>query len=852
MPRSIGGLSSLAWRAVRARPVRATLTTIGIALGVAVLYAGLLTNLGIDRSIDRSVSDLLGRADVRVAALDGGGLSAEAVTAIESIPGVAVAAPQIERRTYLAASVATGGGSSADALPPAVTVLGVDPALDPRVHDSAIVAGTALAGSAEPSALISEQLAHETRLGVGDEIGIDGSVAAEPSDLRFRIVGLLAGDGPLPDALGRVIVVPLDRAARAFAPISVSRLDLVLEPGVTADAVSAELAKRLTSEPYVLSSPDQIATALRSSTAEFQATTALVAAVALFAGAFLIFNTLAMTVVERVREVGLLRAAGATRRQVLGVVLVAAAILGSLGSLGGLAFGSILASLMSARAGDAAGFRIGEIPSSASAALVAVLAGMAVTLAAAAEPAIRASRIPPVEALKPRLGPGLGTGARLRWLVAVFVAVAAAGALLWPAAGGPSIILPGAVAYAVLLGLALAVPWLVGPVGRVAGVPFAAVLRAEERLARGALARDRARATLTVGALAVGLAMLVALGGVAADARGSATSWIASVVPGDVLATSVTPRPLDEGLGIQLAASPGVARVSPISTFAAAFRGIRVDVAAVVGADLLADGRLSLTAGDRTAALHALDAGGSAIVPQALATRLGLRVGDSVEFPVGGGHAVELRVAGIVARSIPGTAGEAILVGWNDATTGFGLIGASSFAIRFSPGASAGDRLAASELAASLGLQPTSLSTVEGAVGDALGRVFGLFDALALLAVVIGGLGIANTLSMNVLERVRELGVLRAAGMTRRQVWRMVVVEAGILGLVGALLGIVGGLVAGVGMRVVGPAGSLAGSVPWPSIGLALVLGLGVSMLAAAYPAWLAGRQSIVRAVRAE
>ena len=852
MPRRIGGLSSLAWRAVRARPVRATLTITGIALGVAVLYAGLLTNLGIDRSVDRSVSDLLGRADLRVSALGAAGLSPDAITAIETTPGIAVAAPEIERRTYLAASVESGGTSSPGALPPAVTVLGIDPAVDPQVHDLVIVAGSGLARSDQPSALISERLARESGLGVGDQIAIDGSAVADPSELRFRIVGLIAGDGPLADSFGRTIVVSLDNAVRAFEPISVSRLDLELAPGATADAVSAQLATRLTSEPYVLSSPAQIAASLRSSTAEFQATTALVAAVALFAGAFLIFNTLAMTVVERVREVGLLRAAGATRRQVIGVVLGAAAILGALGSLAGLAFGSVLASFMAARAGDVAGFRLGEIPASPNAALLAVAAGLAVTLAAAAEPAIRASRIPPVEALKPRLGPGLGTGARLRWLIAVFVAVAAAGGLLWPAGGSPTILLPGAVAYAILLVLALAVPWLVGPVGRLAGIPFATVLRAEERLARAALVRDRARATLTVGALAVGLAMLVALGGVAADARGSASSWISRVVPGDMLATSVTPRPLDEELHAQLAASPGIVRVSPISTFAAAFRGIRVDLAAVVGADLLADGRFDMTAGDRTAALHAIDAGDAAIVPQALASRLGLAVGDALDFPTGGGNEVRLRVAGIAARSLPGTAGEAILVGWNDATSGFGLAGASSFAIRFAPDASAADRAAVSELAAGLGLQPTSLATVEGAVGDALGRVFGLFDALALLAVVIGGLGIANTLSMNVLERVRELGVLRAAGMTRRQVWRMVVVEAGILGLVGALLGIAGGLLAGVGMRAVGPASTLVASVPWPSVGLALVLGLGVSMIAAAYPAWLAGRQSIVRAVRAE
>ena len=127
----------------------------------------------------------------------------------------------------------------------------------------------------------------------------------------------------------------------------------------------------------------------------------------------------------------------------------------------------------------------------------------------------------------------------------------------------------------------------------------------------------------------------------------------------------------------------------------------------------------------------------------------------------------------------------------------FGVLGADAFAIRYVPGqaASAGPALAAA--AAGLALQPTPLTGIEGAISDAFGRVFGLFDTLALLAVLIAGLGIINTLTMNVYERVREIGILRAAGMTRRQVWRMVVVEAGILGVVGAFLGCLAGVVLG-------------------------------------------------------
>ncbi len=140
-----------------------------------------------------------------------------------------------------------------------------------------------------------------------------------------------------------------------------------------------------------------------------------------------------------------------------------------------------------------------------------------------------------------------------------------------------------------------------------------------------------------------------------------------------------------------------------------------------------------------------------------------------------------------------------------------------------------------------------------GAVDAALGRVFSLFDALAIVAVIVAALGIINTLTMNVLERVREIGVLRAAGMTTRQVRRTVVIEAGILGVAGSILGILTGIVAGAVMvAIAGGGAGLGFGLPWGSIALAAALGIGLSMVAAWYPARLASRLAIVRAVQHE
>jgi len=841
----VTGLAALAWRGLAARRLRTLLTVLGIALGVAVLLASLATNAGIDRSIDRPVAQLVGRADLRVAAFQERGLSVATIDAIRATEGVEVAVPALERRIYLRRDADVVGP-----LPPPVTVLGIDPQLDALVHDVVIVAGSPLLRADEASAVISERLALADGLSLGSELTVDGAGASE----RFRVVGIAAGDGPLVGSSGRTVILPIAATARLFAVEGgVDRVDLRVAEGTTVDAVEAALVDRLTLEPYVLSSPLELGASLRASTADFQATTALIAAVALFVGAFLIFNTLSMTVSERVREIGLLRAAGATRRQITGFILVGAVVLGTLGSLLGLVVGTGLAALMAGYVGAIGSVPIGSLEVEPSALAIAAAVGLVVTVAAAFEPAWRAGRIPPIEALRLRAQAGAGQRAQLRWLVAVFASVAILGLLIWPRGAAGTGALRALAVYGVLLIATLLSPFMLRPLSRVAGAPFSAVARLEERLARGSLVRDRSRAALTVGALTIGLAMIVAVGGVAQHARREAGGWLAGVVPGEVVLTSIRPVGLDEAVLDDLRDADGVARVTPMATFDLALDGVRVDGAAVNGRALLEDGRLTFVAGDRTDALTALDAGGAAVLPRSQAERLGVRVGDSLRFAVGGERVAELRVVGIVERALAGSAGETILVGWGDARRHFGVAGADSFAVRFATDAPPDARAEVEWIAQVAALEPATLPRIEGAIGDALGRIFGLFDALALVAVVIAALGIVNTLTMNVVERVREIGILRAAGMTRRQVGRMVVVEAGILGLVGAVLGGLTGLLVGAVMIVLaGGRLDVAVDVPWSALALTAVLGLAVSMAAAWYPARLAGRLSIVRAVQFE
>ena len=853
--------SSLAWRSLRARKLRSVLTIAGVALGVAVLFASLAASSTMDAAVDRAAADEMGHATLRVHALEERGLGPVTVAAVKGVPVVAVVAPGLERKTYLAASPSQNPSA---ALPAPVTVLGVDPAAEPQVHDMTLSGGRPLAAGDTLSALITQTLATQEHLNLGDSITLDGGASLGPQ--AYSIVGILVGDGSLPDAAGRLVLVPLGSAQALFDTTGVTRVDLVARPGVAADEVAREVEDAIKTEPYLLQKTSDTADSLRAETADFRGTLLLVAAVVLFAGAFLIFNTLAMTVTERAREVGLLRAAGTTRSQVMGFVLLQAMVLGVVGSVVGVAAGVGLAALTLSWVSATGPIALSAPDISPAPVLLALGIGIAVTLAASLEPAWRAGRIPPAEALRRSSTGAIAGEARLRWLVLVFGVLAVAALVVWPRAaesssaaqgsgalglasglGGPMIV------YALLLGAVLLVPRVLGPLLRVAGLPFR-IFRNEERLARSALARDTSRTALTAGALVIALAMVVALGAAALNVRQIGAHWLAETIPGSELLTSIRPMAPDDPIRDEIAAIPGVKSVSPVGLFAVGLGSVRQQAAAIVGKDFAADGRLVFVSGggDPATAFAALDAGGAAIVPQSLADASNIRLGDTLQF-VTGSTTTPLVVAGIVAHSIPGDSEEAILVGWSDAMGPFGSSGADFFAVRYAAGQETSARTQVDAAALQYALEPADLNRVRGTVGDALDRVFKLLDALALVAVLVAGLGMVNTLSMSVFDRVREIGVLRATGMSSRQVWAMVVIEAGILGVAGALIGALIGLLVG-GLLVALSSGGfgLAFDPPWDSIALAVVFGILISVTAAVYPAGVASRQSIIRALQHE
>jgi putative ABC transport system permease protein len=266
-----------------------------------------------------------------------------------------------------------------------------------------------------------------------------------------------------------------------------------------------------------------------------------------------------------------------------------------------------------------------------------------------------------------------------------------------------------------------------------------------------------------------------------------------------------------------------------------------VGVAGIEPSDFQDTGSLIFTAGQRREAFNAMRRGGSVLVPEAMASRDGLAVGDTLTLAQPGGSGVPFTIAGVIAYSLPTRTIEgAILMRQADAEEAFGATQASLYALQ--PTAEVPPdtfRDAVARKAAAYSAEPLSASQLSSDLGRSLDRLIGLFDLMAVLAVVIGGLGIVNTLAVGVLERGREIAILRSHGMTVGQVQAMVVTEAGIMGAVGGLAAVaIGVLVAWLTVNVAAPGDFAAGvAIPWGLLAAVVLVGIGVASVAGIYPA---------------
>jgi putative ABC transport system permease protein len=838
-------LGALAWRGLAARPLRTALTVAGVSLGVAIIAASLIAGQAATEAVRRAAQELLGSAQLRVRAFDTDGFTPRTVTALRQIPGVLNAAAVSEERGRGVAAEPDRAFS--------MLVIGVEPDEEEKVRTYEIVAGKFLDASDPAGVLVNAGWARDNGFELGDELLLNGRRNGVPPN---HIVGMLGDSGFGALGTGQVMVMNRAFLENAFdVPVPVRYVDLQVAEGREAD-VQAQLDRTMT-EPFVVETLADAERQLGQAQAGFSGLAFLFGLVALAVGAFLVANTLAMTIAERTREIGLLRAAGTTSRQVLWLFLRQGVVLAVAGGLIGTFLGLLLANSMIAFLESTRALLISGAPFSPAALLLAFALGAVVTLAGAVVPALAAARLSPLDALRPSRQPGRTLGGRLPWLAGLAILAVAVGAVAYPLQRGESSIGGVLLAVALLVGGAVGTALLLQPLATVVGRPFASFFGAQGYLGRANLGRDPVRTGLTVGALVIGLSSVVALGFVSGSARLTAERWVDSIRPGGHAIRLGTSDDIESRRSV-MSGIPGVKRASPVAEFPAVeVMGDQRREASIAGINPSAfqdSGSLLVEGSSREHAFQALRDGSAVLVPRAVAARDGLAVGDRLELALAGGDPQSFTVAGLVAYSLPTrTSDGALLISLADAQERFGVTEASLWTLE--PDGSLSDTAFSSQVqktANSLSAQALTARDLSSELSRSLDRIIGLFDVLALLAVVIGGLGIVNTLAVGVLERSREIAILRSHGMTIGQVQAMVVSEAGIIGAVGGIAAVaIGALVAWVIVTLAAPGDFAAGmAVPWALLAAVVLLGIGVASLAGLYPARAAAATSITESLK--
>ncbi len=706
----------------------------------------------------------------------------------------------------------------------------------------------------EADLVIDASSAQRLDIEIGDEVG----VIALGEQERFRVVGTIGLGGSSNFGGATFVSFTYESAQRLFAAEGVVDTIAVVGAGdISPEALVAaieEIAPENTSVVDAETAAEQQLSGFKEALDFVNTFLLAFGYVSLFVGGFLIFNTFQVIVAQRTKELALLRAIGATKRQVRGMVLSEALIVSVIGSMLGVVFGVALA------IGIRGAFSRfgGEIPATTPqilprTILIAVLSGVVVTVVSALVPAYRASAVPPIAALRQVAARPSGRLFRIVTIVGSTVAtigtgVIAAGLFLDPPDQIPRAAFVGVGAALLFIGLAVLSAAFARPLGRTLGAPIRAAFGAIGRLATENAVRNPGRTAVTSAALMVGVALMVFVTILASSLEATTDRLIE-----DTFKTDLVVQPIGFGAaGLSPAVADRIEQLDEVSQVTRTRGGpmlVEGDVEFVSAAELdrLTDAiDIEVVAGD----LASVGADGVAI-SEDVASDLDVGLGDTLDVEFARTGEQELTVRAVFVEAGPGSNIYLDLEGFRQ---NFVEDFDQSLFVKFDRSVPSADAREAVELVLEDFPGTTSLDQSEFADQAITGiRGFvGLVYALLALALVIAFVGIINTLLLSVIERTREIGLLRAVGSTRKQVRRMVTWESVIIAVYGALLGSVVGIVLARALVEALDTEEIVFRVPAAQIAVAVFLALIAGIVAAIYPARRASRLNVLEAIAYE
>ncbi|MEV0359653.1 FtsX-like permease family protein [Nocardia sp. NPDC050697] len=835
-------MRKVALRNLAAHKVRLALTLLSVVLGTAFIAGSFVFTDTLQRTFDGIFAGQAKGVDVRVSPKNqqSVGLPQSVVDRIAARPDVRAVAPGVNGPVVLLdptgkTAVQTGGAPSfgESSLP----------------ADRAVAEPLAFTQGGPPTRpgefAINTGGAERAGIQVGDRTKVLIPSRGEPIDVT------LSGVYELPGGTGGLIALqfPEDQARQLFTDGTHVAYADIAAAGVPADELRDRLALEFGGE-YKVQNGDQVREDMKAQVSEalnfLNYFLLAFGAIALIVGTFIIYNTFSMIVAQRLRELALLRAVGASSGQVGRSVVAEALVIGVLGSVLGLAGGVGLAFGLSAllNAFDV-GLPTGSLTLRPRTVLIGLALGLAVTVISAYAPARRAAKVPPVEAMRAEFATS-GDSLRNRTIAGALLAVAGAALVVIGAqyTGGTAASTVGAGALALILAVLLAAPALSRPVVGALGVlmrPFGAV----GAMARNNARRNPRRTAATAFALTLGLMLVTAIGMLGASAKAS----IGGLVDKDVTADFVLAGP--QQIGVPLGATAAVRDGVPDAEQVVGFRGavVKIDGDQVPGSS--PEGafdrvmRVNLLAGTDTLGERDI------LVSEKEREERGWNPGQQVTINGLDGTALPVTVRGVY-RNSP-LLGEVILSPQlYERTTPVAFRANVVLLVQAKPGTDPAVLRAELERATEqfVVVQVMDREEFKGEQGRQIDTMLAILYGLLALAVVIAVLGIVNTLALSVVERRREIGMLRAVGMLRPQVRRTIYLESMLIAVFGAVVGLLLGLGLGVGfLRTLRDFGLDQIAVPWGQLVLVLVGSAVVGVLAALWPAVRAARTPPLAAI---